>query len=89
MGGYTPLHIAAMYGRTDIINRLLQVHNIRIDLKSRSDETAVDLAIEGGHANAAKLLLCNPLTLDTIRKDFIIDYTPQSESMRDIAGEVI
>ena len=54
-GGYTPLHAAAQNGDQAMIRALLYGG---ADLTMRSDngKTPLDLALEAGHTEAAKLL---------------------------------
>ena len=54
-GGYTPLHIAAFEGDAALINTLL-AHGAAADARADDGKTALAIAEERGHAQAARRL---------------------------------
>src|SRR5438270_501600 len=54
-GGWTPLHEAAAHGQIEAIKALLQ-HGADINARSTDGQLPVDMAIKGGHREAAALL---------------------------------
>lgn len=60
--GWTPLHLAAHYGHTEIVAALLENYIKKEDLKkfvARSGVTPMHLAVQGGHAEIVKKLLAH------------------------------
>ncbi|NBV25186.1 MAG: hypothetical protein EBS05_25115 [Proteobacteria bacterium] len=56
LAGRTPLHMAAGQGLDDILIKLLNA-NAPTNARDRDGRTAVELALVGGHASTARLLL--------------------------------
>lgn len=56
--GSTPLHWAALHGRTTMIEHVLQ-WGARIDAKNRYGITSLEMAASAGHASSVRLLLDN------------------------------
>jgi hypothetical protein len=57
LGTESPLQIAAIYGNEESVELLLKSDNIDINRKTLvTNQTALDLAMENGHGNIAKLI---------------------------------
>jgi len=54
--GYTPLHIAAQSGRTNLMQMLIAAGAL-VDVQTSAGRTALSLAVESGSLEAVKLLL--------------------------------
>ncbi len=54
--GYSPVHYAAIYGRTRVLERMLQA-GVSPDLRDKNGRTLLMLAAENGHADTVRLLL--------------------------------
>jgi ankyrin repeat protein len=66
--GWTPLHLAAMYGRKDVVEFLLK-SKADINGKDKNGETALHFAAMLGHHNLAELLLANKAEVDARDND--------------------
>jgi ankyrin repeat protein len=55
--GKTPLHIASERGHAEFVRRLLERHDIDVDLEDNDGRTSLLLAVEGGHDDVVRLLL--------------------------------
>ena len=53
---YTPLHLAALAGHTNVVGYLMEQPNINKDIKDSCNQKASDLAKEQGHTEIAKML---------------------------------
>ena len=58
--GFTPLHVAAISDRCDVIQYLLALPEIKANVLDNSGYTALHLAVMYGHHNAIKCLLEAP-----------------------------
>lgn len=66
--GYSPVHYAAIYGRTRVLERMLQA-GVSPDLRDKNGRTLMMLAAENGHADTVRLLLrhgANPRTVSAL-----------------------
>ncbi|CUU35930.1 MAG: ankyrin repeat domain-containing protein [Armatimonadetes bacterium] len=54
--GYSPVHYAAIYGRTRVLERMLQA-GVSPDLRDKNGRTLLMLAAENGHTDTVRLLL--------------------------------
>lgn len=54
-GGWTPLHQGAAHGQVEVLKDLLQ-HGADINAKSDDGQLPIDMALKGGHQEAAALL---------------------------------
>ena len=59
--GNTPLHQAAMAGKTDVVLKLLK-HGANTSLQNEFAQTALEVARLGGHADVVKVLEKPPRT---------------------------
>ncbi|KAG0721622.1 Ankyrin-1 [Chionoecetes opilio] len=67
--GNTPLHLAAQEGNSDIID-LLHNYNANCNLKNHLGDTALHLAVTGGHFNCfTKIMEFNNLEIDLSNND--------------------
>lgn len=55
--GYTPLHLAAKYGSTEVARLLLLQDNINVDVLAKNGLTPLHVATHYGNYNVARLLL--------------------------------
>jgi len=55
--GNSPVHYAAIYGRTRILERMLQA-GVSPNLRDKNGRTLLMLAAENGHVDTVQLLLC-------------------------------
>ena len=54
--GFTPLHVAARYGRADAV-RLLLKHGARVEARDEDGETPLHLAADNNHLDVVMILL--------------------------------
>ena len=55
--GYTPLHLAAMSGRTSAVTALVGM-GADPNISSRTGDTALHLACHGGHVTSVRVCSC-------------------------------
>jgi ankyrin repeat protein len=83
----SPLCIAAQKGHEDIISYLLEnVGDIDVQLKNYQGETALHLAVRGGHLKSCRLLLQHPgfpVTSTNNRNQTVLHYVAQFTTWRD------
>jgi len=61
----TPIHVASRYGRTDIVEALMDNQNAKIiNLRNNRGRTALHFACAGGHDHATEALLRMGATID-------------------------
>lgn len=70
LGFQRPLHVACVFGNTEIVETLLNWHTNRIDINSTNGkkETPLTIACRAAHLPIAKLLLEKSKTLEESRK---------------------
>jgi ankyrin repeat protein len=54
--GATALHIAAYYGKINVVQMLLETAGAKIDLKDKNGDTAVHYAAKGGQTQTLRVL---------------------------------
>jgi len=68
--GYTPLHLAAKYGSTEIARRLLLQRDVNVDAVAKNGLTPLHVATHYGNFNVVRVLLqhhaspCSPAQVD-------------------------
>ena len=53
--GYTPLHLAAMWGHLDVVKWLCD-HKVNLNIFDNKSSTAVNLAKQHGHSDVVSFL---------------------------------
>lgn len=85
--GWTPLHVAAFYGRPDAARTLLE-HNARVDARADLGETPLHFAADRGHVAVARLLLEHGADPDARDNDDLapMDYADTVELLTLLRG---
>ena len=55
--GFTPLHVAALYGHADVVTQLLAKGGIDVNVMDDNNDTPLHVAVQHGHADIVSLLL--------------------------------
>ena len=66
---HTPLHLAAQWGQTDIVQRLLRCKEVKIDASDNLDRTPLWYAAAGGHTKCMHTLLDHGAQTNLCDKD--------------------
>ncbi|XP_039340526.1 ankyrin repeat domain-containing protein SOWAHA [Mauremys reevesii] len=75
-GGYTPLHIAAIHGREDVITTLVKTYNVQVNLRDYSGKKPHHYLKEGS-SYAVRHLLGDPDLHNSIGHAFPIKKNPK------------
>lgn len=85
--GWTPLHLAAFFGRTDAARILLEAGaDVHAVSRNSLTNTPLHAATAGKHGDVALLLLTHGATTDTADAG---GYTPQQIAMQNRLGAVV
>ncbi|XP_053893385.1 ankyrin repeat domain-containing protein SOWAHA [Malaclemys terrapin pileata] len=75
-GGYTPLHIAAIHGREDVITTLVKTYNVKVNLRDYSGKKPHHYLKEGS-SYAVRHLLGDPDLHNSVGHAFPIKKNPK------------